>query len=293
MKIIGVVCCICLLVMGILAIAQPPAVFAQEEQLETQEQKLEMSAKYPKIEVTSGEVAEFEVELTLTGEMGAEARVFDLVATAPKDWDVIITPSYPKDKKITSIELIPGYTAGEKILVRAAPAYWLKPEPGEYPVTLEATSGEIHGSIELKVVIKAKYSLTLTPANELYNTKATAGKENTFSIKAQNDGSAAINEINFSPDKPTDWTLEFKPNKIDSLAAGASQTIDVNIKLPSKTIAGDYAITLKASGSQATAQNLDIRVTVETPTVWGWVGVIIVLAVIAGLVVTFRRFSRR
>ena len=69
--------------------------------------------------------------------------------------------------------------------------------------------------------------------------------------------------------------------------------MDVNIKPPPETIAGDYQITLRASGSQAIAQDLTIRVTVESPTIWGWVGVIIIVLVIASLVVIFMRFSRR
>ena len=286
MRIISLVCCFCLLLMGIVAIAQPSTVLAQEEELE-------ITAKYPKVEVTSGEIAEFEVELKFKGEMGDEPRVFNLAVTVPKDWAATITPSYPKDKKIASIELKPGFTVGEKINVRAAPAYWLRPEPGEYPIILEVTSEEIKGTYELTVTITAKYTLDLVPATERYNTSATAGKDNYFSIEVQNNGSAAIDEVTFSSSKPEEWAIDFSPHKVDSLAAGDFQTIDVNIKPPPKTIAGDYLITLRASGSKASAENLQIRVTVETPTVWGWVGVIIVVAVVAGLVFTFRRFSRR
>ena len=36
-----------------------------------------------------------------------------------------------------------------------------------------------------------------------------------------------------------------------------------------------------------------IRVTVLTPTIWGWVGVIIVVLVVIGLMVMFWRLGRR
>jgi uncharacterized membrane protein len=71
------------------------------------------------------------------------------------------------------------------------------------------------------------------------------------------------------------------------------QSVDVSIKPPPKTIAGDYMITLKTSGQQVTAQDVQIRVTVETPTIWGWVGVAIILVVVIGLIFVFMRFSRR
>lgn len=251
---------------------------------------IEMTVKYPKLEVNSGETAEFEIQLSLSG--GDKPQVFDLVATAPKDWTVLITPSYPKDKKIASIQLTPDM-GNETVLVSTTPAYWLQPNPGEYPVTLVATSGTIKGSSEVKAVVTAKYAVSMASVSQRNNTSATAGKDNYFSIDVQNYGSAAINDIALSSDKPEDWSVTYSPSKIDSLTSGNSQTVDVNIKPPQKAIAGDYLITLKAAGKQSTAQDLQIRVTVETPTIWGWVGVIIVVGVILGLALTFRQFSRR
>jgi uncharacterized membrane protein len=41
------------------------------------------------------------------------------------------------------------------------------------------------------------------------------------------------------------------------------------------------------------SQTLALRVTVSTPTIWGWVGIIIVVLVIAGLAVLFVKLGRR
>ena len=281
------VMCVFFLLLAMSLVISPATILAQEET--PPQGEIELSTPYTKLEGTSGTSFEFEVELSYQGD---EARVFDLAATGPKDWVVYITPSYPKDKMIGDIRLEP-YLGTEKINVHAAPPYWLKPEPGEYQITLEASSEEIKGTIDLTAVVTAKYTLTLTPSEERYNTEAAAGKDNYFSVKVENTGSAAIDNITFSPDKPQGWTIDFTPNKIDSLNAGESQTIDVNIKPPPKTIAGDYSITLNASGKQTSAEKLDIRVTVETPTVWGWVGVGVIVLVVAGIAVIFRRFSRR
>jgi uncharacterized membrane protein len=111
-------------------------------------------------------------------------------------------------------------------------------------------------------------------------------------VEVLNNGSAAIENITFSSDKPSGWTIDFSPEKVDTLDAIGSQTIEVDIKPPSKTIAGDYQITLTANGKQA-SDDIDIRVTVETPTIWGWVGVGIIIVVVAGVVFVFMRFSRR
>ena len=103
------------------------------------------------------------------------------------------------------------------------------------------------------------------------------------------------------PAKPDDDGLlnitmadfEFTPDKIDLLNALDEQLVDVNIKPPADTIAGDYDIRVRASGTQSSADEVKIRVTVETSTIWGWVGVAIILVVVAGLIVIFMRFSRR
>ena len=283
---------LCLLVISMAVIFQPAAILAQDEE-ETIPESLEMSAKYPKLEIPSGGTAEFEVELKFISETGGESRIFDLTVIAPKGWGTFITPSYPKDKNIASIQLAPSVSVGDKILLQTAPAYWLRPEPGEYPIILEAASGEIHASYELTVVVKAKYVLGLAPSTGRYNTTATAGKDNYFSIDVQNSSSATMDDIKLSASKPEDWLVEFTPEKIDSMAAGDSQTVNVNITPAAKTIAGDYLITITASGKQASSDDISIRVTVKTPTIWGWVGVIIVVVVIGGLAYTFRRFSRR
>lgn len=296
MKIARIVYCLCLLLVGILVISQPATVLAQDRTpLKEGEERLHMDAVYPKVEGTAGESFEFEVKLQYLTYLGqGEARVFDLVTTGPKDWYIYMTPRYEQEKKILGVRLEPAATAlGETIRLVAIPPFWLEPEPGEYTITLEAISGELKGSLKLTAVITARYALGLVPAEERYNTSATVGKDNYFSLEVLNIGTAAIDNVTFSSSKPEGWTIDFSPDKVDSLAAGNTQTVDVNIKPSPRTIAGDYLVTLRASGKQTSASGIDIRVTVETPSIWGWVGVGIIVVVIGGIIVVFMRFSRR
>jgi uncharacterized membrane protein len=283
---------LCLLLASLLIISPAVAVLAQEEEAPTEE--LTLTTTYSKLEAIAGAGFEFEVSLQYTG--GAEARTFDLMATGPQDWNIYITPTYPTDKQILDIRLepLPPYQTATptKILIHVSPPYWLMPEPGEYQITVDASSGELTGTINLTAVVTATYIMSLAPAEERYNTSATAGRDNYFSVEVLNNGSAAIDDITFSSDKPSGWTIEFSPDKIDSLDVGGSPTVEVNIKPPAKTIAGDYEITITANGKQI-KDDIDIRVTVETPTVWGWVGVGIIILVVAGLAFVFMRFSRR
>jgi len=258
------------------------------------EPSIEIRALYPTLEGIAGEDFVFEVEFQhiATSVMG-EPVIFNLLTTAPPDWEVYMTPPYEKEKKLSAISLKPGFTFTDKTRVVVKPLFWPLPEPGEYKITLTADSGELKDTVELTAKITARYALVLLPSAERYNTTATSGKDNYFEVTAGNLGTAAIGDIRLSADKPEGWAVEFTPEKLDSLEARDSQKIDVNIKPPPETIAGDYSISLKASGTQTTARDLTIRVTVESPTIWGWVGVIIILLVVAGLVVIFLRFSRR
>jgi len=253
---------------------------------------IQLNPTYPSLKAIAGEDFVYEVAFYYVGE---DPREFNLEVTAPPGWDdVYITPPYEKDKKISAVRLEPLQSAGSKIrLVVKAPFYPF-PEPGEYDITLKAVSPDgWEASTEFKAIITARYNLTMVPASERYNMKATAGKDNYFSVELGNLGTAAVDNIKFSTTKPEGWSIELAPDKIDSLAAIDSQTVELNIKPPTETIAGDYSITIRASGEQTASQEMSIRVTVETPTVWGWVGVVIIAIVVVGLVVVFMRFSRR
>ncbi len=286
---IGRTICFCILLASLLTLFSSSPALAQEE-----EEKIELITSYYKLEIISGQSAEFNVELNYQGD---EARIFDLVATGPTDWSTYITPAFSAGTQILDIRIeppLPDETySTERIAVHTAPAYGLMPEPGEYQITVEAASGEIKGTIQLTVVVTARYTLSLSTLDGRLSTTATAGKDNYFSVVVFNGGSAAIDDINFSTNKPRGWTIEFSQDAISSLEAGDFQTIDLNIKPPADTISGDYEILLRASGKQAPANELKIRVTVKTSALWGWFGVGIIVLVIAGLAFIFMRFSRR
>ena len=259
------------------------------------EETIEIRAVHPKIEAIAGADFVFEIEFKYAGAQLLESTAsFDLVTKAPPGWEVYMTPQYEKDKRISAIGLkSSGFTFGDTTRVVATAPFWPLPKTGEYKINVEAVSGDLRSSVELTAVITASYQLLLAPAGERYDTTTTAGKDGYFSLKIGNLGTAPIDKINFSSEKPEGWTIEFKPDKVESLEALTTQTVDITIKTPPETIAGDYMISIRASGAQATSDKLDIRVTVKTPTVWGWVGVIIIAIVIIGLVFTFMRFSRR
>jgi uncharacterized membrane protein len=216
-----------------------------------------------------------------------EDRVFNLSAIAPQGWEVSFQPMY-KEEVISSISLKAADSSPVDIAVTPLP--WEK--PGEYTVTVEASSGTIKDSIDLKMVLTGSYKLDLRTEWGRLNANATAGEDSYLSIFTVNAGSADLHDITFSSTKPEGWVVTFSPDRIDSLPVGTMQEVVVAMKPASKAIVGDYYVTLGASAEQL-QESMDIRVTVGAPTTWGWVGAGIIVVVIAGLAVLFMRLGRR
>jgi len=259
-------------------------------------EEITLTCQYPVLSSPTG-TAYFTYSIELQYKGGKEPRVFDLQAKVPSGFNYSIASSYGEGTQIAAIRLDPQKTYPDTIKVTVRPDMWLVPEPGEYPITVEAVSGEIKGSIELKAIIIAKYEIGLEPSTGRFNTSATAGEDNYLTVSVTNTGSADLQKVNFSSKitgNPTGWSITFDPKNLDVLSVGAKREVQINIKPAQKTIAGDYMVAISANPESGYAFDaIDVRVTVLTPTIWGWVGIGIVVLVIAGLAVMFMRLGRR
>lgn len=254
-----------------------------------------LTCQYPVLSSYAGTYFAYSIELQYTG--GEQPRLFDLRVKVPAGFNYSITPSYGEGTEIAAIRLDPKKTYPDTLRLTVRPYVWLTPEPGEYSIVVEAVSGELRSSIELKAIVTAKYDLDLKTETGRLNTNATAGSDNYLKISITNTGSADLEKIDFSSKitgGPAGWSITFDPKKIDSLPVGSTREVQVNIKPDKKTISGDYMLTISAEPESKYAfDSLDIRVTVLTPTIWGWVGVGVVVLVIAGLAAMFIRLGRR
>lgn len=295
MKIVRIVCGLCLLLAGLLVVCQPATALAQNENEDEVEERIDLVCSFPKVEATAAMDSSFNITLRY---FGSEPRYFDFNVAAPEGWSVYTSEVPPTGARILGRMLDPRKTYGETISVHVDLPNWPLAEPGEYNIIFEAGSEDIRGSVELTRIVVPGYILELVPITDgvvgKYSTSATAGRDNYFSVEVRNPGTTTIDNISLTcPKKPAGWAVEFSPDKLDFLPAFSLQTIEVNVKPPPKTIAGDYfPITISALGEQ-TSESFDLRVTVEIATIWGGVSIGIILLVIAGLVFVFMRFSRR
>jgi uncharacterized membrane protein len=250
--------------------------------------QLSLDTTYPSISDNSGATFNFSVNIKYSG----SRQLFNINASAPQGWDVSFYNS--SGKNITGVQLGPvDYTTTETVGVNMAPALGQIPDPGDYTLTVTVASGSLSQIINLKATVKAKFDFTLGTDTGALNASAVAGKDNHTTIQVTNTGSASIDKLNLTSNKPTGWIINFNPSTIDSIGAGQTKQVDVVITPPgSKTVSGDYQVSVTASNGTLT-QSMNLRVTVSTPTIWGWIGLIIVILVIAGLAVLFMKLGRR
>jgi uncharacterized membrane protein len=247
---------------------------------------LTFNVTFPELKAIAGQPFAFQFDVTYIGEKEA---VFNLSAVAPTGWSVGITPSY-QEGEISAIKLTPGTPETLKATATAL----VKQDPGEYDITIKAANADlkINAELKLKAIITATYDLSLTSKTGMLNTKVTSGKDNNFTLVLQNTASANIDNITFKADAPEKWIIKFDPEKIETLKSDESKDINVTITPPAKTISGDYMLTLSVSSANSN-KSIDIRVTDETPSIWGWTGIGIIVIVIIGVAIIFARLGRR
>src|SRR4030066_59605 len=169
-------------------------------------------------------------------------------------------------------------------------------EPGEYEFTVtfkSAVEGDpLEGSITFTAVITGTYEIVLTTKTGRLSTDISAGKENPYTLVLTNNSSVSVENITLTSTEPEGWQVDFDSKEIESLAAGEVKEIEVTINPPEKTIAGDYMLTFQAS-SENSNSSIDLRVTVEPPTIWGIVGIGVIVVVIIGIAIIFTRLGRR
>ena len=245
---------------------------------------LKLTSQYPVLTTPSGQTLKFTVDLKNETNKPLTAS---LISQAPTGWAIRFKPQFG-DTQISSIQLKENATETLSVEIDSP----LQAKAGEHPVTVRARAGAFEASTNLKVTLRGVTDLKMGTTGGTLNASVTAGQKTPVPFVVVNSGTAPVRNLAFVTKKPDKWTIDFKPDKIDSLNSGELREISMEITAPARAIAGDYEITILAN-SQDTNKSLAFRVTVATATLWGWIGALIVAAVVLGLGVVFVRLGRR
>lgn len=228
----------------------------------------------------------FEYAVTLTNESGREALA-KLEAAAEPGFRVTFKERYGS-QELTSVPVKAGEKRDLKVVVEPrqdTPA-------GIHQVAVRAVTEAGNAELPLTLDVTGRAELTLAGANDRLSGEASAGEETPLTLVVANRGTSPANEIKFSASQPSGWKVTFDPETIDTLPAGEEREVTAMITPSSKAIAGDYMVTLRANGDGA-SKSSEFRITVETSTLWGIVGVLVIGAAVVVLSLAVMRFGRR
>lgn len=243
-----------------------------------------LSTQYPVLEGPAG--ADFDFRLTLTND-GPERQLFAFSADGPEGWQIAFQPAFG-DKQVTTVPVDGGAQERVDIKIKVHP----RAEAGRYVIPVRATAPGVTAETEVTVAITGTYELRLGTTDQRLSLKATAGRETVLPLVIENAGTAVLEGITLSAVPPTDWTVEFDPESIDRIEPGETVEVTARITPKAKAIAGDYMVAISADSSQ-TSRRADFRVSVVTPTLWGWLGLFLVAAAVGGTMGVFRVYGRR
>ena len=242
-----------------------------------------LSADVPSIRGTTDEPFSFSVALDNDT---PQELVFSLQAAGPQGWDVTAEPG--SAAQAATLTVAARSSAQINVTATAPP----QATAGVYPITVEAVAGEYRATTELAVEVIGSVELRFTTPDERLSTTATAGGARDFTVRLINEGTAPIEGIDLSGTGPTEWEITFEPATIEALGPGEAVDATARITPSGNAVAGDYVASLTAS-NESVDETMDVRVTVETSPIWGAVGLALILAVLIGLVLVFRRYGRR
>jgi uncharacterized membrane protein len=244
--------------------------------------KTELTSEQPNMEGPAD--SQFQYSATLRNRT-AQKQLYSLTAQAPEGWDV----QFKADgKAVTSVQV--DANGSKDIDVEIRPPKKVK--SGSYKIPVKAATSSTSAQLELEAVITGTYGLEVSTPTGVLSTDVTAGGTRTLQLKVTNTGTADLRNVELSASTPVNWEVTFEPKRIDKLAAGQKADVTATIKADSKAIAGDYVVNVSATAPEASA-DAEFRVAVETSVLWGWLGVLVILAVAGGVTYLFRTYGRR
>lgn len=172
----------------------------------------------------------------------------------------------------------------------------VKPNPtvaaGAYPINFQVQADNLSAQTQLGLLVNGSPELGLSGPGGRLSGEATAGQSTTVPFTVTNSGSAPATNVKLSANAPTGWTVAFDPDSLPGVDPNGSQDVNVRITPSDQAIAGDYVVTLRASGD-GVSQSADFRVTVNTSTIWGIVGIIVIAVAVIVIVLAVLRYGRR
>jgi len=246
--------------------------------------KLSLKSRLPSLRGTPR--SSFEYTVTVGNDSGKDLTVA-LSAQGPANFQTTFTESFGSNE-ISSIPVEAGQT--KDIKVKVTPPRDVK--AGDYPVLVKVAAEGATADLRVTLQISGQGRLALSAKGDRLSGEAEIGKSSTYTLILNNDGTAAVDEIEMSGTVPTGWKVEFNPKTVATLAPNEKKEVQVVVTPSDKAIAGDYVASFRAA-ARGESSAADFRITVTTSTLWGLAGLGIIAVALLVLLGAVARFGRR
>ena len=218
------------------------------------------------------------------------ADVFDTAGNVLQGWIIGFSPAFGEQKRISSVAI--AAAIDERINVQVTPPLFV--DPDDYVIVATVTNAELDIAEEQPLVLRitGRGELITSTTSGLLSMNATAGEETSNTMRFTNFGTGDLLGVDMSADAPPQWIVDFEIDRIETLPVNNQIDVVINVTPPDDTIPGDYEITLRGRNQDAT-DSVVLRVTVDQSTVWGWLGIVLVLVVLGSLMGLFWKLGRR
>jgi len=205
-------------------------------------------------------------------------------------WTLGFSPAFGEQKRISSVAI--AAAIDERINVQVTPPLFVT--PADYLIVATITNANLAIAEEqaLFLRITGRGELITSTSSGLLSMDATAGDLTTNTMRFTNFGTGDLLGVDLSADAPPQWVVDFEIPRIETLPVDNQIDVKIFVTPPSDAIPGDYEITLRGRSEDAT-DAVVLRVTVDQSTIWGWLGIVLVIAVLGALMGLFWKLGRR
>ena len=256
------------------------------ESTPAQEGRVELESTFPVLRGPARN--QYVFEIAIKNRTGSD-QSFDLSAEPPQDWTVQFHPAFgDADRLISSVA--PVDNATQRVNTVIAPSRFA--EVGLYNVPVTVSNADYANTITFTVEITGQGELNISTVDGRLNAEATAGAQSRVDLVLSNLGTDEVGSLSFFGNAPDGWTVQFDMNEVSGVGVGETLPLYAFITPSSEAIPGDYAVSIVANGPRDFDQ-VDLRVTVTQSTIWGWLGIVLVIVILGGLVGLFVKLGRR
>ncbi len=279
---------------------------------------LDIHTDYPGMTVKAGDSLTFNLGLDNSG---AACDASLSVVSMPEGWEGYISGS---GSRISQIHVPNGTSTATATFQVDVPA---ETADGTYEVVLEAKANDaVYDTLTLSLDVSQLEVSQGDFSSEYPEQEGMPGTTFSFNATLVNN-SAATQSYSLSAESPDGWQVAFQPSgqttqvaslelepaasqgmtitvtppnnnvsfdtpTIDVIEAGTTVEVTAHVTPSAQALTGDYVMTINADSSEV-SDSAEFRVAVETSMVWGFVAVLVIGALAAGIAWIFRKYGRR